>query len=273
MPTTKTGDGTTFSNTLQVPIDTETASAASVWTGFQRLLDNGKYLYDRIFTSGVLALRRVADQAALAALTGMTTGQIALVDRLGAFMWIAGDATTALTNWVVADAGNTGRWVHWLYLARGAANGLASLDAGAKVPTAQLSNAIIGTYYSEAGASIVATGTFQPAGVQTFTAPIRAGDLLEAELALQCTMTGGAAGDTTSGQMKLGATPTAVGLAAVMNTDGADHRAPYVLVARVALTSTDEANGFTKLGFQVQRTGTVTATHDLLGVRARILRP
>src|SRR5947207_509033 len=156
MPTTINGTPT-FANAITVPSAGDAANVASVIPAFQGVLNNAKAVFDQANSTGVLAVRAVADLAALKALTGMVDGQCAIVRKFGLFVYSDPDATTESLPWIAQpSAAGTGRWFHILESVRAASTGLATLASG-KVPTAQLSNQIVALY--QAAASGVVTPT------------------------------------------------------------------------------------------------------------------
>ena len=84
MPTNLT-DVSTFTSPVAVPADGDARNAASVETPFQSLSNRTKYLKDTI-EAGSTKIRLVSSTAALKALTGMTTGDVAMVSTSAAEM-------------------------------------------------------------------------------------------------------------------------------------------------------------------------------------------
>lgn len=162
MPETITGVGTSYVNTADVPTPADLASAAGMKAAFQRVLNNAKWLYDRVTSTGVLAVRRVTDLTALAALTGMTDGQVALVDKVGLYQYVAAASDGAVANFIVVPGSGGGRWFNTTYLLRNAANGECGLNASAKVDATRVQNGVfavgaraLGMQFPTSSASVV----------------------------------------------------------------------------------------------------------------------
>src|SRR6478672_3924115 len=106
-----TGAAGVFDNTATVPTDTDLASGASLKTPFQRLLSNAKYLYDKVMTGGVEAVRSVANTAALKALTGMVNGATAMIPGQGIYVYVDPSAVTEALPFIVSPTVGTGQWI------------------------------------------------------------------------------------------------------------------------------------------------------------------
>jgi hypothetical protein len=154
MPETITGNGATFENSASVPVDTDLASASSVKTPFQRMMNNLKHLYDRVFTTGVFAVRSVVDIVALKAIAGMTNGQVAYVRGRGIYLYVDPDTTAEEHPWVVTPTTGTGRWIHENYSIRNVAGGLVATDVWNKIESSMVPMGIVGTYESVLGATV-----------------------------------------------------------------------------------------------------------------------
>jgi len=132
MPTNLT-DVSTFTSPVAVPADGDARNAASVETPFQSLANRTKYLKDTI-EAGSTKIRLVSSTAALKALTGMTTGDVAMVStsaaEMGLYVFRTGSVVADQEYWFYQANDATGMWRRDIYPLAGYSNtdGLAKLN-------------------------------------------------------------------------------------------------------------------------------------------------
>lgn len=133
MPTALT-ETATFDASVPTPDDNELATGANFDGAFQPLANRTQYLRAILETTGAKLLRSVADVAALKALTGMASGEVAIVASSdAAYVYDSGSALASDDVLVVTPTTAPGRWKH---VARGVADtayGLATLSSAGKV--------------------------------------------------------------------------------------------------------------------------------------------
>ncbi len=174
-----------FPTDFTIPDDGDAYDAASVNVAFEALGDRTAYLRALAETTGVLAIRSVSNVAALKALTGMTSGQVCYVVGTGIYIYVDPDATAESLPWIVQPTSGTGRWFHELNAVRGAASGLATLDTGAKVPVAQIPNAVLSRTYDSTFHNCPPfpsnAPVTLPGGPHVNIATVESGDIIEVE--------------------------------------------------------------------------------------------
>ena len=146
MPATLT-ESDSFDSVITVPAGGDDRAAASVVVALQSLANRTKALKATLdgvtgdARDGIVRLREAADVTALQAITGMSTGDLALVPSLGLFRYDSASAVSAVGSIVVTPGVGSGRWVWQGYSLLDAAHGLPKLDASAYVPLAHLGQA------------------------------------------------------------------------------------------------------------------------------------
>jgi hypothetical protein len=141
VPTILTPTGSYGTDNVSVPVDGDPRNAGSIQPAFQSLLDKTSATKARL-DAGVNKVRTVADLTTLKGLTGMATGEHAVVKNLGLYEFDSGSALTVAEPVIVQPTVGGGRWLH-VNRSTGVANGFATLDATAKVPAAQLRGQIV----------------------------------------------------------------------------------------------------------------------------------
>jgi hypothetical protein len=111
MSSTITGSSS-YSNSATVPSDGDAASASSVVTPLQTLLNNDRYLQQLLESTGIKLVRSVATLAALDALTSVANGEVAMVSGSGLVcLWRRNTAGTGSTTGLYRDhASEAGGW-------------------------------------------------------------------------------------------------------------------------------------------------------------------
>lgn len=260
-----------FSNTTQSPATGDPANQSAFSVPLQRLLDNCKWLYEQIVTSGVFAIRKVADLTALAALTGMTDGQVAWVAKRGLFFYVDPDSTSPVTNLVVQPGTGSGRWFHGDYLTRNAANGLAGLDASAKVPAANVPQTLLVASYVEPVGATGSAGTMTDiAGSTVTTAGAQTGDRLEVEAVVGFGMTGVI---DVGARLVLGASTTQCQAGGSVSTSGTGVSTLFTLVGARVLASGDISAGNVSWKVQGYASGAGSGQVTVYAQRTRLYRP
>lgn len=172
----------TFPTGVTITDDGDNKSASSVDVPFEGLADRTKWLktgleYIDVNREGVRRFRYFSGPATLRASTDHVDATFAIIPGLGLYEFIGLSSGTDDGLYILKpnDVSGNGRWHMRLIdsARRGEINGIASLDASAKVPVTQLSNQRI-NYGIEALPFIgVSTLTFS-----SFTWTFVAGDLL-----------------------------------------------------------------------------------------------
>ncbi len=283
MSTILTGVGTTFDNTVTSPADGDVANGALYQGADQRHANNTKYLYDKITTGGVVAIRNVANLAALKALTGMLTGQAAYVKGYGTYLYVDPDATADSSPWAIEPTSGSGCWFHSLYSQQDAASGVAVLDASRKVATARLPNALVDTHFSEPSSVFTLTSaTFVDVTSMSgfeFLDP-ELGDILEIEASFVAVMK---ATTTTTHQISsrisagtgAGEVVSRTSTARVNLFNGEESYIPITQFFRYECTSYDVSDSAVPWKVQVYRTTAGTGTYEIypIAVHAKLYRP
>lgn len=119
MPTNLT-DSSTFTSPIQVPANGDPVDAGPsdpLRAGFQGLANRTKYIKD-LLDGGVRRVQYYSSTTALAAVTGMVNGDVAIVNStyLGLYIYDTSNSGAAVLPWFVkpdgyAD-GTPGRWRH-----------------------------------------------------------------------------------------------------------------------------------------------------------------
>lgn len=276
MPETITGVGTTYDNTASVPTAADLASAAGVKAVFQRLLNNAKWLYDRVTSTGVLAVRRVTDLTALAALTGMTDGQVALVDKIGLYQYLAAATDGAAANFIVVPGSGGGRWFNTTYLLRNAANGVPGLGASAKLAVAQVPYGVVAVTHTEppqtpvALPSEAALDPWADLHSAIVVSNVKQGDIIRVVSVATIIVTTNASGWAMAGRLSIGATTTP-GVALKHGTTA--YQAPVTIVGSHTCSAGDEVAGTVSVKTQGICQGAATATGIPLAVSILHMRP
>lgn len=136
MPTSITAVATFDAPTT--PLGSEARNAASLATSLQQQSNRSYYVQQLCEVLGVPRIRAVTDIAALQALslTGITDGDLRLItgtEFFGVYRYVAASVAAAAQPWIVQPAVGSGRWIHTMYDAVGASNGLASLTGGGRL--------------------------------------------------------------------------------------------------------------------------------------------
>lgn len=147
-----------------------------------------KFIFEELFTRGI---RKFASYATVAAAKGattgtVTTGDIVRIAGLGFFSYnsdTAGETELAPLRYIVTgSAGGIWRNVAAGFQSFAIANGLATLDATAKVPSAQLRGHVVASYTVPLpAATLTGTGAFVENAALDLTIPnLAVGDLIVA---------------------------------------------------------------------------------------------
>jgi hypothetical protein len=164
MPTNLT-DSATFTSPVAVPAGSDSRTAASVQTPFQSLANRTYYLQQVCEVLGVPRIKAVADLTALKALSlsGISDGDLRVAGYSGVFRYTAGASMSEQLPMIATPNVGSGRWISVVYNMAGAANGLASLDANARL--AQL--APLGRVYE--GGYALSSGTVGSNSTTSYT--------------------------------------------------------------------------------------------------------
>src|SRR5690242_196758 len=116
MANTITGDSSGgYDNSIDAPADGEDIDATPIEDAAQTLLDNLKYAWDLV-VGGVLAIRSVANDAALKAILAKAEGQVAWVKKRGLYIYIDpllhSDLEDVAEPWAVLPTAGTGVWAY-----------------------------------------------------------------------------------------------------------------------------------------------------------------
>lgn len=182
-------------------VDPETAAGLEV--SVQCALNRAELAKSRL-DAGVTKIRTVADIAALKAITGQATGDHAIVKDRGLFEFDAAAALSTDDVNVVQPTAGGGRWQLSVRALRGTINGLASLDANSRVPSAQLRGHVISSANSTTNPS--SSGTLSspgPFGVAVASVSLTAGQVWEFFASFSFSKTSGTATDGTSAFLAL----------------------------------------------------------------------
>jgi hypothetical protein len=90
--------------------DGDDAEEAIFEPPIRKLANRTFYLKNRLEVDGVKLVRTVDDTTALAALSGMDNGELAVVPGLGIFRFESGSSATAATGFIVQPGAGSGRW-------------------------------------------------------------------------------------------------------------------------------------------------------------------
>lgn len=182
-------------------VDPETAAGLEV--SIQCALNRAELAKSRL-DAGVTKIRTVADITALKALTGQATGDHAIVKDRGLFEFDSASALSTDDVNIVQPTAGTGRWQLSVHALRGTINGIASLDANSKVPSAQLRGHLVSTSNSTTNPS--ASGTLSspgPFGVAIASVSLTAGQCWDFFASFSFSKTTGTATDGTSAFLAL----------------------------------------------------------------------
>lgn len=165
------------------------AGNGTVFTAPHQVAANRTKFLKGLLDNGIRKIREVADAATLKALTGLANGQLAQLARTGIYTYASdtdGDGELAPRRYTVT-AGGILRAVAFGIDSLNVANGVAGLDASAKVPSSQLRGHIVAAYVlpdligGDAG-----TGTFKEVTTSFVNIPnVAVGDMLVVEGNLQ----------------------------------------------------------------------------------------
>lgn len=165
MPKNLSSTGLLFP-TQTSPVAGEPRTAGSLETPLQNASDRSQFLYDRLLyidpdKGGARRVRRFASLVAMKGSSDHPDGTIAFVDGIGMYQYIAASELVEASPVVITptDVGvGAGRWIHAIWGALNAANGVPQLDASGKLPTATLAAA---NGAGKIAAANVAYGTIQ----------------------------------------------------------------------------------------------------------------
>lgn len=175
-------------------VDPETAAGLEV--SIQSALNRAEFL-SAVQATGVPRVRSVSSIAALKAVTGQTTGDHVVVKDLGFFQFEAAAVLTSDDVNIVTPTVGGGRWLLNTRALRGAINGLASLDATARVPAAQLRGQLVstGTTGVTSFSGGTASGSESNAIASLFTPSLVVGQVFEVHGSFFCSRTSGTSTD------------------------------------------------------------------------------
>jgi hypothetical protein len=266
----------TFPSSLTVPTAGDPVSAGSgtpMRVAFQGLLDGLQFLNLLTGTTGVKRLREVASGAALKALTGMATGDLAFATDTGGVFGLYRFKTESpvgsdIADWVYAATSGTGNWynVSSTLMALGGAGGTSPrLDASTirapfTPPYAPTSTYSATSYGVTAGSG----GTlFGP----TLSLALETGDVVQIDAAVRMSKVTGAGVGTVEIAID-GSSQT--GSARIWDNDtGADYQnlEPMVLYTAVANSTVSVQLKY------VATLSTGAPTLSLTQIRALVIRP
>jgi hypothetical protein len=181
------------------PVVGDARTAGSIETALQNAADRARFARDRIIAvdpdnGGVRKLRYAASLTALRAITDLTENAVIIVDGVGLYIYDASSAATALDPFVVTPTsvgGGAGRWLWEAYLSVDVANGLAKLDAnarlavakmaasegGSKILPAYVQNGLVSvTYGTDAGPRSTTSTTYADAGTISLALTLEVND-------------------------------------------------------------------------------------------------
>jgi len=149
LPQNISGSGVAFPPNVRAPTDSDPANTSQLAVAFGDVADRTANLKSRLDAlNGVVSLRRVANDAALLALTAHNDGDVCLVDLFGFYEYVAALTMAPMAPWIRTPTNvgsGAGRWVLMPAGALGGPNGLSQLDANARVPAASVRNGIVNT--------------------------------------------------------------------------------------------------------------------------------
>lgn len=179
------GAGATYPASVADIKNGDDANEATFSPPITVLTQRTKFFTEELFTRGVRRIKDFSTSAlAKAVVAGqVTTGDVARIAGLGLFFYnsdTGGDVELSPVQFIVTGtAGGIWRNIAMGYQSRAVANGLATLDAGAKVPSAQLRGHVVASYVAPAAASVTGTGSFVEVPALDLTIPnLVVGDII-----------------------------------------------------------------------------------------------
>lgn len=177
-------DSSTFTSPIQVPTNGDPVDAGPsdpLRAGFQGLANRTKYIKD-LLDGGVRRVQYYSSTAALAAVTGMVNGDVAIVNStyLGLYIYDTSNSGAAVLPWFVkpdgyAD-GTPGRWRH-LFHSFGV-NASSSLDENRwAIPVAN-AMPMAPQFITSNSTPVTLSGSYQDVGPSLSLASLLAGDVL-----------------------------------------------------------------------------------------------
>jgi hypothetical protein len=191
MPTNVPGNpAATYPANITVPVTGDPRVPSSVATPLTQLADRTAIADARLDLIdpdqvGVQLLRRYDTPALLRASTVHTDGTCVLVGFLGLYIYQSSSGLTDDGQIAIKpnDVGGSGRWVYSLYSSYGQANGIAYMNAAAKVDPSQMLDGVRARshYYSASPLTMSSATHIDMTGATASISGVQVGDIITVE--------------------------------------------------------------------------------------------